>query len=147
MAYRIHIFPVFGNRKITSITSLEIEAWLSGMQSKVSERTGKPLSDSSVHGAWIALNKVFAYAAKHRLIASNPCAVVDKPRVVHKERSFLHPGEVAQIAALLDEYEPYGLIVRFAAATGLRQGELAALRIRDVNLLRRHAESAGPSLG
>ena len=37
--YRIHILPVFGNRRITAITSIEIEAWLAGMQTKVSERT------------------------------------------------------------------------------------------------------------
>jgi integrase len=30
--------------------------------------------------------------------------------------------------------------VRFAVYTGLRAGELAALRIRDVNFLRRHVE-------
>lgn len=37
-------------------------------------------------------------------------------------------------------FEPYGLIVRFAADTGLRANELAALRIRDVNLLHRRVE-------
>jgi integrase len=138
--YRIHILPVFGNRRVTTITSFEIEAWLAGMQTKVSERTKKPLSPSSVHGAYISLSKVFAYATKHRLIATNPCVVVDKPRVTREERAFLDPAQVRAVAKKLDGFEPYGLIVRFAAYTGLREGELAALRIRDVNLLHRRVE-------
>lgn len=138
--YRIHILPVFGNRRIATISSIEIEAWLATMQTKVSERTKKPLSPSSIHGGYISLSKVFAYATKHRLIATNPCAVVDKPRVTKEERAFLDTAQVRAVARKLDTFEPYGLIVRFAAYTGLREGELAALRIRDVNLLHRRVE-------
>ena len=110
------------------------------MQTKISERTKKTLSPSSIRGAYISLSKVFAYATKHRLIATNPCAVVDKPRVTKVERAFLEPAQVRAVARKLDAFEPYGLIVRFAAYTGLREGELAALRIRDVNLLHRRIE-------
>ncbi|MGN7964914.1 tyrosine-type recombinase/integrase [Microbacterium sp. 22179] len=138
--YRIHILPVFGARRINTITSIEIEVWLTDMRTKMSKRTKKPLSASSIHGAYISLSKVFAYAVKHRLIATNPCAVVDKPRVAKEERGFLDSSQVNALATKLDAYAPYGLIVRFAAYTGLREGELAALRIRDVNLLHRRVE-------
>ncbi|WP_407359297.1 tyrosine-type recombinase/integrase [Microbacterium sp. LTA6] len=37
-----------------------------------------------------------------------------------------------KVSRLLDSHAPYGLLVRFAAHTGLREGELAALRIGDV---------------
>jgi integrase len=65
---------------------------------------------------------------------------VDKPRVTKEARAFLDPAQVRAVAKKLDAFEPYGLIVRFAAYTGLREGELAALRIRDVNLLHRRVE-------
>lgn len=133
--YRLHIYPVFGNRRINTITSLEVEAWLADMRTKVSERTGQPLSPSSVHGTYIAISKAFKYAMKHRLITANPCAVVDKPKVPKVERAYLLPGHVAKLAKALDDSAPYGLILRFAAYTGLREGELAALRVGDVNLL------------
>lgn len=135
LAYRVHIYPTFGERRINSITSLDVEAWLGDMRTKVSERTGRPLAESSIHGCWIALGAVFKYAMKHQLISANPCRAVDKPKVTKRERRFLLPGEVRQIAALLDATPPYGLIVRFAANTGLREGELAALRIGDVSLV------------
>lgn len=140
LVYRLHIYPTFGDRRINAITSMEIEKWLAAMQSKVSAQTGRPLAPASLHGAFVALSKVFAYALKHRLITTNPCAVVDKPRVRHEEPLFLTPEEVAAVAADLDAEHPYGLVVRFAAFTGLRAGELAALRIRDINLMRRHVE-------
>lgn len=142
LAYRLHIYPTFGERRLSQITSLDVEAWLSDMQTKA-----KPSADpkapvttyspASVHGAFVALSKAFAYAVRHQLIATNPCTVVDKPRVRHVERRFFYPSEVASIADRLDRAEPYGLIVRFAAGTGLRQGELAALRIGDLKLFGR----------
>jgi integrase len=133
--YRLHIYPVFGNRRVNGITSLEVEAWVAGMQAKMSERTGKPLAASSVHGAYIALSRAFKYAMKHRLITANPCAVIDKPKVPKVERAYLLPAHVRALGAILDETAPHGLILRCAAFTGLREGELAGLRIGDVNLL------------
>ena len=83
---------------------------------------------------------MFKYATKHRLIATNPCADVDKPPVTKDERAYLDPAHVTAVARKLDAFAPHGLIVRFAAYTGLREGELAALRNRDVNLLHRPVE-------
>jgi len=93
-----------------------------------------------VRGTMIALSKVFGYALKHRLIAVNPCDVVDMPKKASAAPMFLSAAQVESLAADLDPLAPYGLLVRFAAYTGLRAGELAALRIRDINFLRRHCE-------
>jgi len=138
--YRVHINPTFGKRQINSITSIEVEKWLRTMETKKSEHTGRPLAPASVHACFVALSKVFAYAVKHKIIPPNPCAVVDKPRLQKTEPVFLEPEQVEAVAAALDDHAPYGLIVRFAAYSGLRAGELAALRIRDVNFLRKHVE-------
>lgn len=141
LAYRVHIYPVFGDRRINTITSQEVEAWLTTMRTKVSKRTKKRLSASSVHGYWIALNTVFKYAHRHGLTASNPCDAVKKPRVkVEKRQDFpLLPGHVMKLSRILDEHAPYGFLVRFASHTGLREGELAALTIADVTSMGRVA--------
>lgn len=139
-AYRLHIFPTFGQRRINTITSMDIERWLADMQTRVSPQTGRPYAAASVRGAFVALTKVFAYAMKHRLIPANPCGPVERPRLVPHDMVFLAPEEVAAVARELDAWAPYGLLVRTAAFTGLRAGELAALRVRDVNLLRGHVE-------
>ncbi|MGR0318086.1 site-specific integrase [Agromyces sp. ZXT2-3] len=53
------------------------------------------------------------------------------------ELTFLAPEQVAAIVERLDDSAPDGLIVQFAAYTGLRAGELEGLRIGDVNLFAR----------
>jgi integrase len=138
--YRVHIYPVFGTRRISTITSLEVEQWLAGMQAKLSERTGRPLTPATVRGTMIALSKVFTYALKHRLIAVNPCDAVDMPKKASAAPMFLEAWQVEKLATELDRFAPYGLMARFAAYSGLRAGELAALRIRDINFLRKHVE-------
>lgn len=115
-AYRLHINPAFGDRRINSITSLDVEAWMAKLATTVSEHTGRPLPDSSRRGLVIALSKAFRYALKHRLIAANPCAVIDKPQVNREEPVFLSPGQIAAIMEQLETREPvYALVVRFAA--------------------------------
>lgn len=140
-ALKLHIHPTFGDRRINSITSLDVEAWLAELEIKVSTLTKKPLSASTRRGIVIAASKVFRYALKHRLISANPCAVIDKPTARRAEPVFLTPRQVGSIMEQVGEREPvYALIVRFAAYTGLRPGELEALRIRDINFMHRHVE-------
>lgn len=60
---------------------------------------------------------------------------VRPPRRERTEMRFLNWAEVEQLA--LETAEPYGNLIRFACLTGLRQGELFALRERAVDLERR----------
>nr|WP_242625020.1 tyrosine-type recombinase/integrase [Krasilnikovia cinnamomea] len=64
----------------------------------------------------------------------NAATGVRLPRVGRAEKAFLTHAQVAALAAAA---EPHGLIVRLLAYTGLRWGELAALRVRRVDLVRR----------
>lgn len=52
-----------------------------------------------------------------------------------REAHFLLSAEVERLIQHLDATPPYGLLVRLTPYTGLRAGELAALRVRDVDLL------------
>lgn len=129
-AYRLHVLPTFGSRRITSITSQEVELWVQGL-------TTAGLAPASVRGTFVALTKAFAYAQRHDLVAKNPCSGTPLPANHKKEMRFLGPDEVEALAGAMDSHEPYGLMVRFAAYTGVRTGELAGLQIGDLNLLRR----------
>lgn len=134
IAFRVHIYPVFGTRRIASITSQDVEKFISHMRAKPTP-SGALRSETSVLGVYRAVVKIFTSATKHRLIPNNPCAVVTKPKASTKEANFLSVPEVEAIARLLDDEAPYGLLVRLAAFTGLRAGEIAALRIKDLDLL------------
>lgn len=74
--YESHVLPTFGMRQISTITSEELEAW-------VADLIASGRASSTVRNHFIALNKVFRYALRHRLIAHNPCDAVDIPRATN----------------------------------------------------------------
>jgi len=128
--YNQHILPVFGARRIATLTREDVDRW-------VAQLVALGLSPATVRGIYVALSKVCAYAVTYEHSAQNPCAGTILPKVQKYEARFLTPGEVERLSVALDEHPPYGLIARLAAYTGLRAGELAALRVRDVDLMHR----------
>ncbi|WP_333745905.1 tyrosine-type recombinase/integrase [Streptomyces sp. IBSBF 2950] len=133
---RKHIEPAFGQRRVISLRPHDVEKWVT--------RLSADLSPGTVRNIYNVLNKAMKYALRHEWIANNPCTGVELPKStaeVQDDRCFLTPSQVSALAQELAQKQPhYGLIVRMAAYTGLRAGELAALRIRDINMLHRVVE-------
>jgi integrase len=141
--YARHVLPTLGTRRIATISSADIEKWIADLALTKTARAKTPLHPSTIKHAFIAANKVFRYAIKHRLISHNPATGTDLPTVQHAQQFapvFLSAPEIEALAAELDANAPDGLFVRLAAYTGLRSGEIQALQIRDVNLLRKQLE-------
>ncbi|MBU4557491.1 MAG: tyrosine-type recombinase/integrase, partial [Actinobacteria bacterium] len=144
----LHIYDAFGERRISQISSLDVEKWWAAMQVKLKPKSNPDAPDelyapSSLNGILTTLGRVFHHAQKHQLITVNPCDAVDRIKMDHTEVEFYDPHEIAALLDYLDLTPPYGLIVRFACKTGLRPGELEALRIGDikhVNFQRGHVE-------
>jgi integrase len=59
---------------------------------------------------------------------------VKAPRREHRQRGYLSHGQVEMLAIQLGSH---GSVVRFLAYTGLRWGEMAALRVGSFDMLRR----------
>lgn len=134
--YKNHIGPALGKRRITSVRATDVEKWVAAL--------AKKLGHGSVRNAYVVLNKLCKYAIRHDWLAVNPCTGVVLPQdhnAVEDKRQFLTPAQVEALAvAMAERRAHYGLVVRMAAYTGLRSGELAGLRIRDVNLFRNTVE-------
>ncbi|HEY2984163.1 MAG TPA: site-specific integrase, partial [Jatrophihabitantaceae bacterium] len=97
----------------------------------------KPLSPKTVRNAVGTLNALYRFALRRGWATRNPVATVDLPDVqTGDEIRFLEPAEVEAVAAAAID-GPYESIDRAlfltAAMTGLRVGELIALRWRDVD--------------
>ena len=141
--YARHVYPALGTKRIGAISNADIEKWILALTETITVRTQTPLHPSTIKHAFVAANKVFRYAIKHRLITHNPATGTDLPKIQHAQRFepvFLSPPEIEALASQLDSHAPDGLFVRVAAYTGLRAAEIMALQIRDVNLLRRQIE-------
>lgn len=82
---------------------------------------------------WVRLT--LNQAVRDRRIATSPATGVRLPRSRGTEMRLLHAGEVAALGAALPER--HGSLAIVAAYSGLRWGELAGLRVRDLDMLRR----------
>lgn len=78
-----------------------------------------------------------AIAVRDGRLARNPADHVPLPRAAREEKTVL---TVEQVEALADDAGAQPLVILFLAYTGVRFGELAALRVRRLDLMRRRAE-------
>lgn len=120
---RLHLLPTFCARPLSSITTAQVRAWRTACLT----RTGEP----TVVKAYQILRAVLNTAVDDELIRRNPCRIKGADRYDVPERPVL---TVAEVYAVADSIAPcYRLLVLLAAFTGLRFGELASLRRRDVD--------------
>ena len=122
-----HVLPAFGERVVASLDTLAVRGWLAGLVSG-------GLSPSRAKHAYYVLYAVLEAAIQASALVRNPAAGVRAPRSHSREMHFLSAAEVERLAEAI--VPPYGVLVRFAAYTGLRAGEIAALRVKRLDLLR-----------
>jgi integrase len=79
------------------------------------------------------LHRVFGQAVKWGVVASNPVTAADPPRVQRTGIEILAPDQIKTVLDALRGRPLYPVAV-LGLATGMRRGELAALRWGDVNL-------------
>ena len=114
------------------ITKTTVRTWLS-------EMIEKGASESVIRNAYrTVLKPILDTAVEQNLIRVNPLSTGERiklPRPPKDEALFL---TAEQVELLADEITPpFGLLIRFAAYTGLRAGELCALRVKNLDLMRK----------
>lgn len=133
------VLPVFGDRRIGQITHDEVQQFINRIKDGA-DRPGRlhnvPRAPNTVHRVYTVLRGVFVHAERRSYIRANPCAHVTLPskRKGRPRMLFLEPAEVRAVAEAVPEH--YRVAVYVAAWTGLRAGELWALRRDDVDPLR-----------
>jgi integrase len=128
---RRHLVPFFGGRSLDRIDTQLVSDYL------VAKRR-EGLASNSIKNQMTFLHGIFRHAMKKGWARANPVAAVDRPRedAVDPDIRFLDREEVEALLRATPE-SPLGAIEHaiylVAAQCGLRQGELLALRWRDVD--------------
>jgi integrase len=132
-ALRCHVVPVFGEHPIASIQQVDVRRF-------VAELASAGAGPATIEVARKVLRLVLAAAQGSGGIKSNPCDGVKIPRARAAEMVFLDAEQVEVLASSIQP--PFGTMIRFAAYTGLRAGEIGALRVSRLDLVRSRAEVA-----
>jgi integrase len=144
---RKHLVPRFGTTPIGSIDYPCVLGFVTELQRA-------ELGPGTIRNVRDVLRLVLGLAVKSGALNVNPLIDVPVSRTARDEMIFLEPDQVMALAAEVsrpparyrrgerrsDGYPEYGLLVKFAAFTGLRAGELVALRRKRLDLLRRRVE-------
>lgn len=130
---RLHLTAALGHLPLSRLQPLEIQAYYARAL-ETGRRDGRGgLNPRTVLHHHRILREALNQAVRWRLVSINPADAVQPPRPPAREIAV--PSD-EQVAALLHRAAGTRLYVPLltAAATGLRRGELLALRWRDLNL-------------
>lgn len=123
-----HFLPTFGRIPLYKITPAMVQTW-------VSQAAESGLAPRTVAKYHTMLHGIFKTAVRDRVLARNPCEATRLPKVVKPTRRILSPAEFDTLLAHVpDRWTP---LVLTAIETGMRWGELVALRPRHIDWLRR----------
>ena len=121
---RTWVLPTWANRPVGRIDQDGVKAW-------VEELHQQGVSAATIEKAVGVLRGSLALAVSSKALASNPVVGIKLPEQVRRDNAYL---TAEQVAHLVSHAGRQALLVSLLAYTGLRFGEAAALRVRDLDL-------------
>ena len=122
---KLHVRPTLGAKPMQAIRAQDLNALYTSLHDRLAPRTV-----GHVHRL---LHLVFGHATKWGNIKRNVVALVNAPKVPATEAPVLQLAEIPQMFDAVRDRSLYPIAV-VALGTGMRRGELCALRWQDVNL-------------
>jgi integrase len=128
-AWRVHVEPRWARTPIGEVRFSDVQGWVADMAANKGPVV--------VQTAYSVLARILDDAVRDRLLSSNPARGVKLPKRPPRRNVYL---TAAQLDRLADESGRYRSLVLLLGVGGLRWGEAAALRVGDVDFLRRRIE-------
>src|SRR5215813_8048560 len=129
------IIPHLGNKPMQRLKPAEIEQWHKTLVTS-GAKNGGPLSARTVGHAHRVLHRVLEMALDSELVARNVAAVKSPSKVAKVKEEEVKILKADEISSVMDKLPGHRLyeIVLVDLTTGLRRGELLALRLSDIDL-------------
>jgi integrase len=137
------VLPRWGETPLRDMTHADVQAWIHTLATDPSSRQRKAhnasdagpkgLSAARVVQAYQVVDQVLRYAVRTRHIGLNPADDVQLPRINTPEKTSLTHDQIRRIADAAGDLKPAVYVLAYG---GMRIGELAALRVRDVDTAR-----------
>jgi hypothetical protein len=136
---RVWLVPYFGDREASTIGPAEVEGLQAYMtrtpRAKGSDLPPGPKTNNEVIGC---LSSMLGTAVRWRYLRSNPCDLVQRMKVPEGDLEYYDAPQAARwlLACRETEARWYSLFLA-GFLTGLREGELFALRVEDLGDMKR----------
>lgn len=129
--YDYYVSERLGGCKVSTINSYLLNMYVDELLTTDSHR-GNPLSASTVQSVVIMLRSVFTYGEAEYGI-DNPAKNLSMPKCDIHEIDIFKPEEILRIKAMVDTENSYDLGILLCLYTGLRIGELCALKWENID--------------
>ena len=117
---RSRVLPAFAKSRIAAIEQIDVRRFVADLANAGDE-------PGTIRNTFNVVRLVFGTAVSSGAVRVNPCTGLRMPKSPRKEMLFLTAEQVLDLA---DAIAPaYRLLVVFAAYTGLRAGEIGAVRV------------------
>jgi integrase len=127
------IVPHLGAKPIQKLKPIDIEAWHTALK-KAGRKDGKGgISNRTIGHAHRVLSKALCDASRYDLVMKNVAAEEGAPKVAGEEMIILTEDQLAELPNKLKGFSIYPRAIT-AVYTGVRRGELLALRWRNIDL-------------
>ncbi len=130
-AWAFRVEPRWGSVAIGDVRPSAIRSWVADLDSA-------GVGAASIEAALLVLRGALDTGVQDRALTVNPAAGIKAPRRTQQRRGYLSIAQLQDVAAEVSTHRPQdSTAVRFLALTGLRWGEMAALRVSSFDMLRR----------
>lgn len=121
------IVPQWGKHSLGAIKGIEVENWLRNLPRK----DGQPASPATKSKIRNVMSAIYSHAIRYGWASRNPITAVRTSAKRLREPEILTPKEFQELLQELEQRDR--LLVLLVGATGLRRGELIALRWEDID--------------
>lgn len=136
---KLYVLTRLGSRKLQDLRATDLDDLYAELL-RSGGVTGRPLSMSTVHHVHTAIGKLLHDAERKGLVVRNVARLADAPSMAAArdrapDMNVWTPDELSRFLRYAESYRA-GALVHLAAMTGMRRGELVALRWDAVDLRR-----------